>query len=265
MNPSSIAMAASTLLHCRQQQVRVASLASKCTPATLAEGYEIQQAVAQLRPKPLIGYKVGLTNERAQREAGTHEPIVGQLFAPDIVHSGATLLPAHSQMRAVEAEVTFQLGATLDPAAAPFKRSQVHSSIRDAFASIEVCDSRFVNCDDLTLPCIVADNSNAGALVLGESIAWRHESDFDSLGVALSRGHTVVAEGSTNNVLGNPLESLCWLANWLAARDIPLEAGQLVATGTCTPIITGMPGDHFVALFGTGAQVELTFAGKQFP
>jgi len=259
MNPLAVDQAARLLVQCHRERSRIQQLPSTCAPSTLADAYRIQRSVAQLMDKRLAGYKVGLTNEDAQRVIGVFEPIAGPIYSDCALKNEAQLLPTHSQMRAVEAEVIFKIGATLSPGSVPFDRSCIVASIEQVFAGIEVCDSRFVDCDKVSLASIVADNSNSGVIVVGEPFATWSEADFDAMTVSLSRANEIVATGSTANVLRNPLNSLQWLANWLAARNIALEAGQLIATGTCTPVATAQANERFVADFGKRARTTVEF------
>jgi 2-keto-4-pentenoate hydratase len=59
-----------------------------------------------------------------------------------------------------------------------------------------------------------------------------------------------VAQGNGYLVLGNPLESLLWLARKLAASGGLLRAGDTVLTGTCTGITKVAPRQRFEARFG---------------
>ena len=61
--------AAELLLWARNSQTRLQGLPSDLSPQDLNEGYEIQLATALLRPMPHAGFKIGLTNEAAQRAA----------------------------------------------------------------------------------------------------------------------------------------------------------------------------------------------------
>ena len=68
------------------------------------------------------------------------------------------------------------------------------------------------------------------------------------------------AEGNGHLVLGNPLESLLWLARKLAAGGKHLRTGDVVLTGTCTGITKVAAGQSFEARFGDTAFVGLRIA-----
>jgi 2-keto-4-pentenoate hydratase len=186
----------------------------------------------------------------------TTEPIVGRLAATDI-----RLAPARIPVqwpRYVEAEVIFKMGEDLPARNAPYTAKQVAGSLCAAFAGIEVCTSRFVP-DDVPLAHLVADNSNAELLIVGESFPMEGVAQLADLPVTLARRGEPLVHGSTTHVLGQPLFSVTWLANWLAARGEGLERGQWVATGSCTGIVEATTDDLVVARLGTSAQAIVEF------
>jgi 2-keto-4-pentenoate hydratase len=63
-----------------------------------------------------------------------------------------------------------------------------------------------------------------------------------------------VATGTGNAVLGNPLNSLVWLAGKLGAYGRRLRAGEIVMTGSFTRQFPIAPGDRIETVFsGLGA------------
>lgn len=249
--------AAQQLWQCRQTHTRV-TLPAELVPQTLNESYAIQDAVTSLLGKPVVGYKIGLTNPATWAGAGVTEPISGRVFADTILSNRITAAPALSHLRAVESEIAFTLGTTFNPRETPYSLAEVIAGISKTNACIEICDSRY-DSDDVSLACIVADNANGAALVLGDSLDKWNIDDFNAMPVTLYRNNEVAVEGTTRNVMGNPLNALLWQINWLSARKIPVHAGQVVSTGTCTGVTEGAAGDHFLARFGNTFSVEFTF------
>lgn len=56
-----------------------------------------------------------------------------------------------------------------------------------------------------------------------------------------------VSSGSGAASLGNPLNALAWLADNLANAGQPLQAGDIIMTGSLGPMATISPGDTFNA------------------
>src|SRR5579872_7212613 len=259
MTPVDTSKAAELLAWSRRERVQLPGFPVEQAPRDLVEGYSIQVATARMREMQVIAFKVGLTNAESQRALGAAEPIAGRLTAADVLRSPARIAVHDKHLRVVEAEVVFEIGRDLPAARRPFTEAAVQESISGAFGGIEICDSRFTNGDELSLAHLVADNSNADLLVVGDRIASWPAGDFANLTIVLTRSSGPPAVGSPARVLGHPVKALAWLANWLAARGEGLQRGQLVATGTCTGIVEAAPSDVVIATFGTQAKVSVEF------
>lgn len=257
--------AAELLLWARRSQTRLRELPADLTPRDLNEAYEIQAVVGQMRGGPNAGFKLGLTNEEAQRAADTFAPIVGRLDSVDIRRNHSKIELPETHLRIVEAEVIFEIGNDLPAAHAPYSQQRLMANVSRAFAGIEVCDTRFDASVDPPLVCVVADNSNADLIVVGDELT---EEDLDvlanpsiaNLPVTLQCRDKPDVSGSTRNVLGNPLRSLTWLVNWLARRGEGLKRGQLISSGSCTGMTQVATDDAVIATFGSGARVCVEFA-----
>jgi len=259
LTPANATQAAQLLLRARRTNIPLEDLPMELRPADVAAGYAIQRMAVRLRGQEIAGYKVGLTNVRAQRATGATEPIVGRLAIADVRRSPARLVVA--ERRIVEAEVIFEVAHDLPVRQAPFTSAEVAEVLGTACAGIEVCASRFTG-DDLSIAHLVADNSNAEFLVVGEPLPASAMARLADLPVTLSRRGQDPVPGSTANVLGQPLISVTWLANWLAQQGEGLKRGQLIASGSCTGMNEAATDDLVVARFGSYAQAILEFAPK---
>lgn len=250
---------AELLLWSRKNHQRQPGLAEDSTPDDLQQAYEIQSAVFRLRHAPLSGFKIGLTNHSAQRAMGASEPIVGRLGLPDMrrTHSRIELPATH--LRIIEAEVIFEMGADLPPDRGPYTEDRVAASVRCAYAGLELCDARLADRDDTPLTHLVADNSNADLVIVGDPLENWDAATLASLPVKLEVRGKPPVHGSTGNVLGQPLRSVTWLANWLARHGEGLTSGQLIASGSCTGMTRIGTDDLVVATFGDRAQVRVEF------
>ena len=263
MTPAVTIRAAELLASARANRMRPLRFPPALAPSSLEEGYAIQIAAARLRNSPLAGYKIGLTTADSQRSMGAAEPIVGRLAAVDLHRSPARIHLGSQHLRIAEAEVVFEIGRALPAGQAPFTERAVADAVCSVFAGLEICDSRFSSPDDLPLPQLVADNSNADLLVVGDSIRDWRESGFAGLPIELTRQDRPALAGSPGRVLGHPLTALTWLANWLAARGEGLMAGQLIASGTCTGMAEMGFVDSVVATFGSHAKVAVELVSRK--
>lgn len=225
-------------------------------PQALSEAYEIQRAAFALRKAPVAAYKVGLTNLSAQQAMGAREPIVGRLAADDLIRAPARIR-ASRHLRIVEAEIVFEIGNDL-AGSNRYSRSDVIAAIANVYAGIEICNSRF-GPEDVSLLHLIADNSNADHLVLGDRLNGLRAVDLADLPVSLTRRNKPVVNGSAANVLGDPVASVIWLANWLATRGEALRRGQFVASGSCTGVTELDIGEAVVARFGEFGDAQAEF------
>lgn len=259
MTTERISACTEHLIECRRTGLRPLAFPADAAPRDLNEAYRVQVAVAQHRGIT-AGFKVGITSVEAQRATGAMAPIVGRLAPQDIYRGRERIVLGERHLRIAEAEVVFEIGEDLSYEQAPFSQDQIARSLSGAFAGIEICDSRFSDVDALPLADVVADNSNADVLVIGHRIRDADLHALANMPVTLARSGQPIVAGSTAKVLGHPLASLTWLANWLAARGEGLKRGQLVASGSCTGMTEFAADAVLTATFGADTVVSAKFA-----
>ena len=69
-----------------------------------------------------------------------------------------------------------------------------------------------------------------------------------------------VAKGGGAQVLGDPVSAVLHLARSLRTRDIHLQAGDMIATGSCTGLSQVVPGQRVQAVFGGRCDLEVSIA-----
>jgi len=255
--------AAASLAEVRRTGVRIDGLPDGLKPTSLAEAYAIQDAyvpmILELSGGTRAGYKAGATAEAPQQMFGLEAPFRGVLLTP-FIHQSPAEIPADACfMRVLEAEFAFRMADDLPPAAAPYDLDAVAGAVGALLTSIEVVDLRYSTGMQAGGLQVIADNGGGGHWVQGNEVADWSAIDLDDYPVSLSINGTVVQQGNSANVLGNPLNSLAWLANDLCMAGGGLRAGDIVTTGTCTAPTPAEPGDEAVADFGDLGQVTVRF------
>jgi 2-keto-4-pentenoate hydratase len=259
MTAVSITKAAELFSWSRRVGAPIRILPADLLPKTLEQAYDVQIATFRLRGMSTAGFKIGLTNVEAQRSAGAVAPIAGRLASADILRSPARIALPPAHLRIVEAEVVFEVGCALSADDTSLSEADVYHCLRGAYAGIEICNSRLSGSEDASLPEIVADNSNADRLVVGDRLEdWSFEA-LAELPVTLTRRGQRPIDGSTRRVLDNPLKAVTWLANSLGARGEGLRPGDLIASGSCTGMTEVARDDAVVAVFGGRARVAVDF------
>ena len=261
MDIAAINKAASILWQARLDQGRLSALPAECRPATLSEGYAVQDAMAALVGQPLFGWKIAATSLAGQRHIGIEGPIAGRLLA-DRTHGVGEVVPfGANRMRVAEAEFAFRMAVDLPPRAAPYRMDEAMAAVGDLHLAIEIPDSRYVDFVTAGGPQLIADNACAHRFVLGPKAPalWR-SLDLAAHRVVGRVGDRLEREGVGANVLGDPRIALTWLVNELSSLGITLAAGQVVTTGTCVTPMEIRPGDVVEADFGALGRVGCRFA-----
>ncbi len=224
----------------------------------LDQAYEIQLDIMRRRlaeGRTLAGWKVGLTSEAMQRQFNVHEPCFGNIMAGDVLQSGVELAFADLAGPAVEHELCFEMGASLDGPGAT--NASARAAVRSVRPAIEVPETR----GDFTrqLELALADNAQEKAIVVGEPVELGGVADLREIEVAVTVNGEPTAQGTGRAILGDPIHSVTWLANKLATFGHRLEPGQLVMAGSLTRQLRVSQGDRVAADYGELGVVTVSF------
>ncbi|NLG26933.1 MAG: 2-keto-4-pentenoate hydratase, partial [Chloroflexi bacterium] len=156
----------------------------------------------------------------------------------------------------IECEICFRLGKDL--AGPGLTIEQVLAATDRVSAAFEICDARIKDWK-CPYPDFLADNGFSARVVLPGD--WRPVTSVDLLGeeVTLTQDGAVMAQGVGEAAMGHPAKAVAWLAGKLAQRGKSLRAGQIVMTGTLTPILPIVRGSTYVATYATLGKVVHTF------
>ena len=217
-------------------------------------GYAVQQINTEhwLRAgRRVSGHKVGLTNPAVQEQLGMDEPIWGALYADRCRTDGDDLGGARLIEPRVEVEVAVVLGVDLDKG--QHTVADVISATTFVLPAFEIVDSRIAGWD-ITNFDMIADNAAAGLYVLGTRPVPLTAVDLRRVEMRLAVNGEDAAAGSGAACLGNPLNSVLWLADAMCDLGTPLRAGETIMTGSLCPMQPIAPGDELHAeIEGVGA------------
>ena len=260
MTPNQIQDAVARLIEARRTGAPLAGLPATCRPATMADGYAIQEAFVQSFGQPVAGWKVGCTAAASQRLFGIEEPFYGPVLAPLVFSSPAELPAADFPMRGIECEFAFQLAADFEPREQPYRPDEAAERVSAPIPAIEVVSPRLDHPVKHGAPTAVADCGVNGALVLGAPTFEWQTLDLANHEVRLEIDGEARAAGTGALVLGHPLNVLAWFVNRYTASGRTLPAGQIVSTGTTTGLLILEPGQTAVGDFGVLGQVSVRFS-----
>lgn len=222
----------------------VAPLSEQVDGFDVEAAYAVQHAGLALRMadgEGLVGGKLGFTSRAMQRAMGVPSPNAGWLTDAMLVHDGVVRLDRLIHPK-VEPEIAFFLVRDLVP---PVTTADVLAATSHVLVCLEVVDSRFTDfrfgpTDN------IADDSSAGALVLGDPVPVDGLA-LDLLGCVLSVDGQVGATAAGAAALDHPAAAVAWMAEHAnrpgASPGAPtLRAGDLVISGGLTAPVTLAPG-----------------------
>jgi 2-keto-4-pentenoate hydratase len=221
---------------------------SETRPLSLADAYRIQDELREALVKGgerLVGWKAGFTGKSSQQAFGVDHPVAAFLLASGVFASGDAVPVARFAQLMVEVEIAFLLRRDLKgPGVTP---ATALSAVEGAVPALELVDARFAG--KPTAADVVADGVYANAIVLGQPVSAVAGLDLALEGVVYELNGQVAATNTAAEVLGNPLNSLAWLANHLGDRGLGLGAGDLVMSGSISTLLRPKAGDVVAARF----------------
>jgi 2-keto-4-pentenoate hydratase len=259
MIPEAVDRAAKILKVARLKHELIEDLPETCRPTTIADAYAIQDRLVELLGEPVAGWLVGCTNVEIQRQLGLSEPYAARVLASSLFKSPATLWLPATLPPILEVEFAFTLSQDLPHRATPYSHDEVANAIRSVHPAIEAVLGHLRDWPSKDIYSVVADNGTDGALILGEGVTEWQSLDLAGVATTLSVNGRLVREGAGSRVLAGPLSVMTWLANH-NQRSPGLRAGQIVNTGSCTPMCSVQAGDVAVADFGPLGAVTLEIA-----
>ncbi len=226
--------------------------AAEIPVADEAQAYAVQDAwMAQVvrAGSSVGGWKVGAPNNQS-------EPNAAPLPANCLRLSGAHLGAPATSLRGMELELAVRLKHDLMPGDRLPGRDEIAAAIGEVLPVIELVDSRLVETRQAPAAPRLADLGSHGALVLGAPASGVDPASLDltRLHTRLAFGGKVVADVTGGHTAPDLWRLLAWLARHAQARGLPLRAGQVVTTGSCTGLLIAEP--------GTVVEGELTGIGS---
>ena len=240
--------------HASRQPFR--NLSGALEPPTIADAYAVQEALRNLWEPihgPIAGLKIAVTTKVMQELMGINHPCGGMIYASN-VHASPYRLSLGRHMHVVaEFELAVRVGRTLAKKASPWTREEVRAEVIEAMAAFELIEDRNAIYKETRPATLIADNAWNAGIVLGKPVSVPMDRELDGL-----TGRLVMPSGVREGRTDDPMGALAWCVNLAADRGRPLEAGQVVITGSVIPTLAIAKGETFAfELDGIGS-VEMT-------
>jgi len=256
--PIAVSDAVERLLKNRASREVAPPLSESAADLTLEQGYAIQRALEKAlvdRGDRVVGWKAGLTNATLQESYGVSEPVLGFLLASGVFGSGDAVPVSRFVSLGLEVEMAFVMKAALEGPGVTAASALL--AVEGAVPSFELIDFRMSGKPRGT--DFVADGVLANAIVLGGPLTPVSGLDLSLEGVVYEENGQRVATATAAEVIGNPLNSLAWLANALGRLGGRLRAGDVVLTGSISKVFRPKAGDSVRASFTRLGSVACRF------
>lgn len=228
-----VSNAAAELARARRDVRAVPPLTEGWADLDADTGFRIQQQGVAERVAAgdrVVGYKLGNIAKAMQDAFGLDRPDYGHLLAGTFLHEGLAVDRRNHIEPFVELEPAFVLKEALRGPNAT--AADVITATAYVLPAIEIIDSRFENWD-IALPDTLADNGSTGGVVLGGAPRRLEDVDLRDMHAQVTRDGEVLSEGSTREILGNPVSAIAWLADRLAPLGVEFAAGDVILPGSC--------------------------------
>jgi 2-oxopent-4-enoate/cis-2-oxohex-4-enoate hydratase len=228
---------------------------------TIEDAYRISQRFLERRKtegEQVIGKKIGVTSKPVQDMLNVHQPDFGFLTGTMRVENGASVSLAHHRLiqPRAEGEIAFVLKRDLKgPGVTKENVLEATSHIVPCF---EIVDSRIRDWK-IRIQDTIADNASCGVFLLGAPKFSPDQLDLAGVRINLYRNEELCGSGLGSAVQGHPANAVAWLANTLGRFGIPFLKGEIILSGSVTPLVDARVGDRFRLDLGGAGQAIVSF------
>ena len=214
----------------------------------------------------LIGYKVALTNKKAQEIFKVKEPLLGILLENMLLPSGITIPANFGAKPMIEGDLMVRVASKkINEVTTPQDTLKYLDAV---IPFLELPDLVYDKNIKVNAEMLIAINAGARLGVVGEVITIDRENinkdTLKDISVKLiDESGEIIAQGNSNALLGDPLNVVFWIKEQLKAQRKTLKKGDLLSLGSITPLIpveigktinaqyTGLEKDQVIEVFIT--------------
>ena len=228
----------------------VAPLTDREADITIEDAYQIQQRMIQRRldaGETIIGKKIGVTSKVVMDMLKVSQPDFGMMTSGMVFNEGESIDTSTMIAPRAEAEVAFVLKSDLmGPGVTAADVLRATDFVVPCF---EIVDSRIQDWK-IKIQDTVADNASCGVLVLGGRRKSPADIDLALAGMVLEKNGEIISTSTGAAVQGSPVNAVAWLANTLGKLGISLKAGEVILSGSQSPLVPVKAGDSLVCTVG---------------
>ena len=201
----------------------------------VAEGYDLQSAVAELRRRRgerVIGYKVGCTSPKIRTQLGIDQRVTGRLYDSERHASGAVLSRKGYPNLAIEGELAVELAR--EPKEHDFSGVEVPACVARVIPVIEL-HNHVMRGKQPSAGELIAHNALHAGFVAGRGV--KPEAARGEPSLAIFADDRLLDECAGLSLIQTIRSSLRWLMEIVRERGDRLSAGQIVLTGSIPSLL----------------------------
>jgi 2-keto-4-pentenoate hydratase len=232
-------------------------------PATLEQGYLIQDMAIHLWPDQIAGWKIGLVPPPL-RETLKSDRVAGPIFSRAVRKANSVVeFPVfEGGFAAVEAEFVFRMGRDAPEGKTSWTEDEAAALVGGLHIGVETAGSPMSFINDMGPTVVASDFGNNFGLILGGEVSsWRER--LKDLVARTEIDGKLAGEGSVMSLPGGPMAGLTFLLSHLAQRGRPLQAGQYVSSGAVTGVHDIVAGQTAKLSFGPDGSIDCRAAKAQ--
>jgi 2-oxopent-4-enoate/cis-2-oxohex-4-enoate hydratase len=226
---------------------------------TLEDAYRIQLRMIQRRldaGETIVGKKIGVTSKVVMDMLKVNQPDFGQMTSGMVFNEGEAIRADAMIAPRAEAEVAFILKRDLmGPGVTAADVLRATDCVMPCF---EIVDSRIKDWRIL-IQDTVADNASCGVLTLGGQRKSLRQLDLALAGMVLEKNGEIVSTSTGAAVQGSPVNAVAWLANTLGRLGIGLKVGEVILSGSQSPLVPVKAGDNLHCSVGGLGSTSVRF------
>lgn len=237
----------------------VAPLTDRESDITIEDAYQIQLRMIQRRldaGERVVGKKIGVTSKVVMDMLGVNQPDFGHLLSGMVFNEGQPISAGTMIAPKAEAEVAFILARDLEgPGVTAADVLRATDCVMPCF---EIVDSRIRDWK-IKIQDTVADNASCGVLTLGGVRRSPRDIDLALAGMVLEKNGEIISTSTGASVQGSPVNAVAWLANTLGRLGIGLKAGDIILSGSQSPLVPVVAGDSLHCSVGGLGNTSVRF------
>ena len=237
----------------------VAPLTDREPGITLDDAFRIQLRMIQRRldaGETIIGKKIGVTSKVVMDMLKVNQPDFGQMTSGMVFNEGEAIRVDSMIAPRAEAEVAFILKHDLEGPGVT--AADVLRATECVLPCFEIVDSRIKDWK-IKIQDTVADNASCGVLTLGGVRRSPRDLDLALAGMVLEKNGELISTSTGAAVQGSPVNAVAWLANTLGRLGIGLKAGEVILSGSQSPLVPVKAGDSLVCAVGGLGSTSVRF------